>query len=397
MSVFSGTILEYPQISLDRFDRDNLKSTAFFLSHFHSDHTVGLDSDYFFQRLKEYNCIKLYCHEVTACFLRADERYARLNSHIEYLPTDDSVLLPIPATKNKSETMVTVSTIPAGHCPGSVMFLFEGSSGSALYTGDFRFHVGDAALRPEFRKYIERSATLNSAYVDTTFFNRSTFSIPSREDCCEVICDLITQWLDKPGVYIGEKSRRAVHVSTMYDLGYEFLLVQLSKKFKTKIHVSEDQYQRYRFVHSIASCLSRDSDPCSIHFCRTYGSYCCNRQFGTNTLRIQPSAMYFTRPEGGRAAQLVETSEPSGVVRVCYSTHSSYEEIIDFMRTIRPENISANVCPKDCKNVEEATERIQFLRAGGHPDTNMPGKQASPKQGQSQIKFKKRRVTTTVD
>ena len=122
-----------------------------------------------------------------------------------------------------------------------------------------------------------------------------------------------------------------------------------------------------------------------------------NRQFGINTLRIQPSAMYFTRPEGGRAAQLVETSEPSGVVRVCYSTHSSYEGIIDFMRTIRPENISANVCPKDCKNVEEATERIQFLRAGGHPDTNMPDKE-----GQSQIrtstigrfnKFKKRRVT----
>lgn len=33
----------------------------------------------------------------------------------------------------------SVIAIPAGHCPGSVMFLFEQSNQRILYTGDFRF------------------------------------------------------------------------------------------------------------------------------------------------------------------------------------------------------------------------------------------------------------------
>ena len=46
-------------------------------------------------------------------------------------------------------TMLKVTAVPANHCPGSVMFLFERLDGlrhstkvarRILYTGDFRFH-----------------------------------------------------------------------------------------------------------------------------------------------------------------------------------------------------------------------------------------------------------------
>lgn len=40
---------------------------------------------------------------------------------------------------NEEETSnLTVTAIPAAHCPGSVMFLFEQDDQKILYTGDFR-------------------------------------------------------------------------------------------------------------------------------------------------------------------------------------------------------------------------------------------------------------------
>lgn len=35
MSRFGGRVREYPSVSIDRFDRDNLRARAYFLSHCH--------------------------------------------------------------------------------------------------------------------------------------------------------------------------------------------------------------------------------------------------------------------------------------------------------------------------------------------------------------------------
>lgn len=37
-----------------------------------------------------------------------------------------------------SDVRLSVTAIPAGHCPGSIMLLFEQSDKRVLYTGDFR-------------------------------------------------------------------------------------------------------------------------------------------------------------------------------------------------------------------------------------------------------------------
>lgn len=44
MSTFAGIMNEFPFISVDRFDNENLHSKLFFLSHCHMDHMCGLDN-----------------------------------------------------------------------------------------------------------------------------------------------------------------------------------------------------------------------------------------------------------------------------------------------------------------------------------------------------------------
>ncbi len=44
MSCFGGKTYEYDEMLLDRFDGINLSSAAYFLSHCHADHMVGLES-----------------------------------------------------------------------------------------------------------------------------------------------------------------------------------------------------------------------------------------------------------------------------------------------------------------------------------------------------------------
>jgi len=89
MSSFPRQIYLYNYISIDRFDGDNLKSSAFFLSHCHSDHMVGLESNDFYQKLKSHMNIKLYLSNVSKVLLLADKRFSRLSSFVETVPIEE--------------------------------------------------------------------------------------------------------------------------------------------------------------------------------------------------------------------------------------------------------------------------------------------------------------------
>ncbi|KAA0185678.1 hypothetical protein HAZT_HAZT006552 [Hyalella azteca] len=195
MSSFSGKVKEYPHISVDRFDGRNLASTAYFLSHAHSDHMVGLSSPQFLDHLESNQGVYLYCSFITARFLQASIRHRPLSSYLRPLPPDEPVKISVPTVANEPPHSLTVTLIPAGHCPGSVMLLLEGRGGTVLYTGDFRLAVGESNQLRALHNADGSVKTLHSLHIDTTFCHRRVLSFPSRQDSAQVIGDLVEEWL----------------------------------------------------------------------------------------------------------------------------------------------------------------------------------------------------------
>lgn len=89
MSCFNGQMKIYKYFSIDRFDGFNLNASSFFLSHCHSDHMIGLDSELLTCRLKAKRTAKLYMSEITKALLLQDERYKKLIPFILDLPIDE--------------------------------------------------------------------------------------------------------------------------------------------------------------------------------------------------------------------------------------------------------------------------------------------------------------------
>ncbi|KAL4885189.1 DNA repair metallo-beta-lactamase-domain-containing protein [Aspergillus karnatakaensis] len=174
-------------ISVDAFRYGAVEAcNAYFLSHFHSDHYIGLS--------KSWRHGPIYCSRVTANLVR------------QQLKVDPQWVVDLEFEK-KTEVPGTggaqVTMIEANHCPGSAIFVFEKvmSSGPStriqrvLHCGDFRAspqHVHHALLRPDAtdpktgKKWVQR---LDSCYLDTTYLNPK-YAFPRQSDVINACAEL---------------------------------------------------------------------------------------------------------------------------------------------------------------------------------------------------------------
>ncbi|XP_045320751.1 protein artemis isoform X3 [Leopardus geoffroyi] len=343
MSCFQGQMAEYPTISIDRFDRENLKARAYFLSHCHKDHMKGLRAPTLKRRLECSLKVCLYCSPVTKELLLTNPRYRFWEKRIISIEieTPTQISLVDEASGEKEEIVVTL--LPAGHCPGSVMFLFQGNNGTVLYTGDFRLAQGEAA-RMELLHSGGRVKDIQSVYLDTTFCDPKFYQIPSREECLSGILELVRSWITRSPYHVVWLNCKAAY-------GYEYLFTHLSEEFGIQVHV--DKLDMFRNMPDILHHLTTDRNT-QIHACRhpkaeeyfhwnklPCGNISKNR-IPLHTISIKPSTMWF----GERTRKtnvIVRTGESS--YRACFSFHSSYSEVKDFLSYICPVNVYPNVIP----------------------------------------------------
>ena len=116
---------------------------------FRTDHTEGLRPSW--------DLGPVYCSAPTKALI--EDKYALDPALVRALPVGEPVLVPLDADGGVT---MTVTALDAAHCPGAVMFLFEGYFGRVLCTGDFRFaHPG--MLAPLCGRVVD------VAYVDNTY------------------------------------------------------------------------------------------------------------------------------------------------------------------------------------------------------------------------------------
>jgi DNA cross-link repair 1A protein len=191
---------------------------AYFLSHFHSDHYIGLTSSWCHG--------PIYCSKVTANLvrqqLRVDPQWV--------VPLEFEKKVEIPNTNGVSVTM-----LPANHCPGSSLFLFERVVGKTskgtpklnriLHCGDFRAcpaHVNHPLLKPDIVDAItgqKNQQVIDTCYLDTTYLTPK-YAFPPQSDvidaCAQMCVSLSKEIVDSNNSWEKVKLERAGSAMTRF-------------------------------------------------------------------------------------------------------------------------------------------------------------------------------------
>lgn len=166
--LFNGTI------TVDAFRYGAIPGCkAYFLSHFHSDHYIGLTS--------KWTHGPIWCSRATANLVRmilgVDPMW------VKELPWEEWTSFDVDG--------VRVRGLDANHCPGSMLFLFEDARQRVLHCGDFRAcpeHLAHPLLAPG--KDGVRGQRIDTVYLDTTYLNPK-YAFPNQKnviDVCSALC-----------------------------------------------------------------------------------------------------------------------------------------------------------------------------------------------------------------
>ncbi|XP_021391653.2 5' exonuclease Apollo [Lonchura striata] len=349
----SGSVLAGTPIAVDFWSlRRAAGARLFFLSHMHSDHTVGLSSTWH---------RPLYCSPITA----------RLLHHRLQVPT--CWIRPLEVGQSHVVGEVTVTLIDSNHCPGSVMFLFEGTFGTILYTGDFRY---TSAMQDEPAL---RGRHIDRLYLDNTHCQPQR-ALPSRAVATRQAAHLIRA---HPGhnVVIG-----------VYSLGKETLLVDLALEFSTWVVVSPWRLEQMRLLE-LPDVFTAEEGTGWIRAVNVT-EICWDTLVTWNaqhpTIAIIPTGMP------------VKVTHPN-MHLIPYSDHSSFEELREFVKWLRPCSIIPIVKGDMCQDYFQEYLKVPESSAPQVlPDFRVPkpmhesGQQQSQRRGQKPTNVRKRSLGSSV-
>ncbi|KAL4433126.1 hypothetical protein ABPG74_010821 [Tetrahymena malaccensis] len=306
-------LISFTNIVVDEFSygkRHPLKKYIYFLTHMHSDHYQGITPNW--------NFGPIYCSEVTKKLLL--NKFPQLQDVRELeMNKQQKICL---NQENKIE--INVYLFDANHCPGSVMYMFEGYFGRILHTGDMRFNENLIYNNPILYPIEKRNSELKkiSLQIDECIFDNTycdpIFKFPKREKACQMLTEIIDKHKNIPNVRI---------LICVDSVGKEELLVFLSKHYETLIVVNEQRYQSILCMDIPYQLFTTNRDQGWIEIIRKNEKH--ERMESKNEYCVSITCTGWANIQG------YITKDDRNYL-LPYSLHSNFEELELFVRSIYP-------------------------------------------------------------
>ena len=316
-------VITNTNIIVDDFDycKNYPKNTFIhFLSHFHQDHWFGLT--------KSWDYGKIYCSSISKKLIL--NKFPLLDKYITTFPLNELNRLFL---NDDAEFQVDVMFFDAHHIPGSIMILFQGFMGTILHTGDFRFrdemimeneYLYPTAKNSKTKEYC--SIHIDELIFDNTYCN-PMFTFPKANVVCEMMKEIIN------------KNKGKHVIIAMGALGKEDICAKLAEYYQTLIIISEEKYNQIKALNMKTDLFTTDKNEAWIEIIsKKQRIKRLEHESKNNNLK---NIICITTD-----FLMLEHKDPDGVnFIVPYSLHSNYNEMEDFIKSIKPSILKKLVVP----------------------------------------------------
>ncbi|XP_009948705.1 PREDICTED: DNA cross-link repair 1A protein [Leptosomus discolor] len=305
--------------TVDAFQYGEIEGcTAYFLTHFHSDHYCGLTKNFSFP---------IYCNKITGNLVKSKLRVKEQYIHV--LPMDTECIV----------NGIKVLLLDANHCPGATMILFSLPSGTViLHTGDFR-------ADPSMERYPALvGQQVHTLYLDTTYCSPE-YTFPSQQE--------VIQFAVNTAFETVTLNPRTLVVCGTYSIGKEKVFLAIAEVLGSKASVSRDKYKTLQCLESatVNSLISVDWDGTLLHVLPMMQINFKGLQDHLNKFSENFDQVLAFKPTGwtysDSCLSLVDikpqTRGKITIYGIPYSEHSSYLEMKRFVQWLKPQKIIPTV------------------------------------------------------
>ncbi|XP_014815717.1 PREDICTED: DNA cross-link repair 1A protein [Calidris pugnax] len=305
--------------TVDAFQYGEIEGcTAYFLTHFHSDHYCGLTKNFMFP---------IYCNKITGNLVKSKLRVREQYVHVLPMDTECTV------------NGIKVVLLDANHCPGATMILFYLPSGTViLHTGDFR-------ADPSMERYPALvGQQVHTLYLDTTYCSPE-YTFPSQQE--------VIQFAVNTAFETVTLNPRTLVVCGTYSIGKEKVFLAIAEVLGSKASMSRDKYKTLQCLESAAvnSLISVDWNGTLLHVLPMMqinfkGLQDHLNKFSENfdqVLAFKPTGWTFSDSCLSLLDIKPQTRGKITIYGIPYSEHSSYLEMKRFVQWLKPQKIIPTV------------------------------------------------------